>query len=579
MKKSVNLTFLCILVLIVISCHKQKRKTQQFEPTWESLNKYEIPQWYKDAKFGIFIHWGVYSVPSFNNEWYSRNMYVQGTAEFKHHREKYGDQSKFGYKDFIPMFTAKKWNPDEWAELFKSSGAKYVIPVAEHHDGFAMYASKISKWNAAEMGPKRDIVGELAKAVRKQGLIFGLSFHRAEHWWFMNGGRGYNSDVNDPKYADFYGPAQSQDLQPDSIYLKDWLARCKELVDNYHPQVFYFDWWIGQPAFKPYWRDFASYYYNKSNDWEKGVVINYKNDAYPDHTAVLDVERGKLGKKRKLHWQTDTSIGKKSWCYVEGEEYKNTSQIIHDLIDIVSKNGNLLLNIGPKPDGTIPQNIKDVLLNIGKWLRINGEGIYGTEPWLNFGEGPTKPGSGQFSDNDMANYTSEDFRFTLRGNTLYAFCMTWPRDKAVITSLGTGILKKMKVEEVSLLGCNEKLIWKQNEKALEIVLPKQKPCDAAYCFKIKLAGTAMSAIDLTNDAKDTVIAEFSLQNCLKTDLKTSAAFFVDGKLLSSKKLNLKPFSIKNVTFVYAQNQPGLYHLALVCNNDTIKSARIFMPGI
>lgn len=578
MRKSAILICLCISIAILISCSKHK-PTTKFMPTWESLKKYEVPQWYKDAKFGIFIHWGVYSVPSFGNEWYSRNMYVQGSPEFKHHREKYGDQSKFGYKDFIPMFKAEKWNPDEWAELFKQSGARYVVPVAEHHDGFSMYASKINKWNAADMGPKRDIVGELAKAVRKQGLVFGLSFHRAEHWWFMNAGKDFNSDVRDPKYTDFYGPAQSQALQPDSIYLKDWLAHCKELVDNYKPQVFYFDWWIEQPAFKPYWREFASYYYNKSIDWDKGVVVNYKNEAYPDHTAVLDIERGKLSKIRKIKWQTDTSIGKKSWGYVDGEDYKSAAQIIYDLIDIVSKNGNLLLNIGPKPDGTIPQNVKEVLLGVGKWLNINGEGIYGTEPWLRFGEGPTQPGSGQFSDNEMTNYTSSDFRFTSKGNILYAFCMNWPKDKVNINSLGNNVLKGMNVEDVSLLGSSDKLGWKQQENALEIALPKQRPCETAYCFKIKLSGTGISEIDLIHDIKDTVTAAIRLQNSTDKNWNTTTNLLVNGKSVSSQIANIKAHSIEYVSFTYAQNKPGIYNISITCCNDTAISASIFMPGI
>ncbi len=578
MKKSKTLAYLCLSLLIIISCSKHKT-TSKFEPTWESLNKYEIPQWFKDAKFGIFIHWGIYSVPSYNNEWYSRNMYVQGTPEFKHHREKYGDQSKFGYKDFIPIFKAEKWNPDEWAELFKQSGARYVVPVAEHHDGFSMYASKINKWNAKDMGPKRDVVGELAKAVRKQGLVFGLSFHRAEHWWFMNGGKEFNSDVRDPKYADFYGPAQSQASQPDSIYLKDWLARCKELVDNYQPQVFYFDWWIEQPVFKPYWRKFAAYYYNKSMEWDKGVVINYKDEAYPDHDAVLDVERGKLGKKRILHWQTDTSIGKKSWCYVDNEEYKSAAQIIYDLVDIVSKNGNLLLNIGPKPDGTIPQVIKEQLLGVGKWLCINGEGIYGTEPWLSFGEGQTKPNAGSFSDNEMTNYTSNDFRFTSKENVLYAFCMNWPKDKVIINSLGKNILKRMKVEEVSLLGSPSKLTWNQLDNALEISIPEKKPCETAYCFKIKLSGTGMSELDLTHDNKDTVIAAISLQNCTDNYWSTKVNLLVNKKTVSYKNIKLKPNGIENISFTYIQDKIGFYNISIACDNDTSKSQKILMPGI
>ncbi|MGA2611746.1 MAG: alpha-L-fucosidase, partial [Terriglobia bacterium] len=190
-----------------------------YSASWDSLEKFKVPKWYEDAKFGIFIHWGAYCVPGFDSEWYPRNMYLKDSPVFKHHLETYGPQSKFGYKDFIPMFKAEKFNADQWAELFRKSGAKYVVPVAEHHDGFPMYASDLTEWCAAKMGPKRDVVGELAAAVRKQGLHFGASSHRAEHWWFYNGGTTFDSDVNDPRYSGLYGPAQSDKVQPNNAYL------------------------------------------------------------------------------------------------------------------------------------------------------------------------------------------------------------------------------------------------------------------------------------------------------------------------------------------------------------------------
>ncbi|HTQ28164.1 MAG TPA: alpha-L-fucosidase, partial [Puia sp.] len=294
---------------------------EKFQPTWESLNTHRTPEWYRDAKFGIFIHWGVYSVPAFGSEWYPRKMYDRGSAEYKHHIETYGSQDKFGYKDFIPLFTAQHFDPVAWAALFKKSGARYVVPVAEHHDGFAMYHTDLSRWNAFNMGPKRDIIGELAAALRKEGLIFGVSSHRIEHWFFMNTGRGYASDVNDPAYADLYGPAkkESDSLTPE--YMNDWLLRSTELVNKYHPQLFWFDWWIEQPAMEPYRKSFAAYYYNQALAWGRGVVLNYKNKSFPDSAAVLDLERGKLEGIRALPWQTDDAVGYQSWGYVEGEHY------------------------------------------------------------------------------------------------------------------------------------------------------------------------------------------------------------------------------------------------------------------
>ena len=226
------------------------------------------------------------------------------------------------------MFKAEKFNPQQWIALFKKAGAKYVVPVAEHHDGFAMYKTALSKWNAFEMGPKRDIIGELAVEVRKQGLIFGLSSHRIEHWFFMNGGRRFESDVLDLKYEDFYGSAREENETPSPEYMNDWLMRNTELVNNYHPQLFWFDWWIEQPVMDPYRKSFASFYYNKGLEWNKGVVINYKNIAYPDGTAVLDIERGKLSGIRKLPWQTDDAIGNKSWGYTTDNTFNPHCSLI-----------------------------------------------------------------------------------------------------------------------------------------------------------------------------------------------------------------------------------------------------------
>ena len=339
-----------------------------FEPAWESLSRYQAPAWYLDAKFGIFIHWGLYSVPAFGSEWYPRQMYLQGTPEYQHHLATYGPHTQFGYKDFIPQFKADKFDPDHWAGLFRRAGAKFVVPVAEHHDGFAMYDSALSEWTAARMGPKRDIIGELAEAVRKQWLIFGLSSHRAEHWWFFDGGMQFDSDVQDERYAGLYGPAQPQTTQPTELFLEDWLARTCELVDKYQPQLVWFDWWIEQPYFAPWLQRFAAYYYNRGAEWGRGVAINYKLKAFPETAAVFDVERGQLSDIRYPFWQTDTAVSKNSWGYVHEQDYKTATDIIGDLCDIVSKNGALLLNIGPRPDGTIPEPEEEILLEIGRWL-------------------------------------------------------------------------------------------------------------------------------------------------------------------------------------------------------------------
>ncbi len=472
-----------ILLLAFIGASSKLKAQQRFQATWESLKTYQTPDWFKDAKFGIFIHWGVYSVPAYKNEWYPRLMYQQGSDEFKHHVETYGPQNKFGYKDFIPMFKAEKFDAGAWAALFKKSGAKYVVPVAEHHDGFAMYKTALSKWNAAEMGPKRDIIGELSQAICNQGLIFGLSSHRIEHWFFMNGGRKFDSDVNDPKYADFYGPAREENETPSPEYMNDWLLRCTELVDQYKPQLFWFDWWIEQPAMDPYRKSFASYYYNKGLEWNKGVVLNYKNVSFPEGSAVLDIERGKLTGIRELPWQTDDAVGFKSWGYIPDDSYKSAKYLITNLVDIVSKNGNLLLNIGPRSDGTIADEQQQLLLSIGKWLDVNGEAIYETRPWKTFGEGPTEVIGGSFGDDKMKPFTSADIRFTTKGDALYAIALDIPTTALNIKSLS---LKSNNgtVASVELLGSTEKIIWSQKPDALVIQPSKNYPSENAVSFKI-----------------------------------------------------------------------------------------------
>jgi len=479
-----------------------------FRPDWESLQNYKAPEWYRDAKFGIFIHWGVYSVPAFGSEWYPRMMYVEGSEEYKHHLATYGEQDKFGYKDFIPLFHAQNFDPAAWARLFKEAGAKYVVPVFEHHDGFAMYDSGVSDWTAARMGPHRDLMGDLAKAVRAEGLHLGASSHRVEHNFFLGPARAIPSDVNDPQYAAFYGPAHRRienragtPLDDDftfvsSAWADDWLARSAEIVQKYHPEVMYFDWWIGHAAVRANLARFAAFYYNTTlkNGGPVGV-INYKDFAMQENSAVLDVERGQLAAIRPLYWQTDTSVSEKSWGYIQNDTFKSPEFVIHQLVDIVSKNGNLLLNIGPRSDGTIPEEVQGVLRDVGAWLSINGEAIYGTRPWQSFGEGPTKVVEGTFHDTDTKPYTAEDFRFTKKGDVLYAIELSWPANReAVIHSLGTKALAaqaaeslpvRSKVANVVLLGPNAKLAFEQRDDGLHLQLPEQNPGKYAYAFRIQ----------------------------------------------------------------------------------------------
>ncbi len=465
-----------------------------FTTDWGNLSTVTVPEWYRDAKFGIFIHWGVYSVPAFGSEWYPRQMYIQGTPENVHQVQIHGPLTQFGYKDFIPEFKAEHFDPEAWARLFAKSGAKYVVPVFEHHDGFAMYDSDLSDWTVRKMGPHRDTAGELAKAVRAQGLHLGASSHRVEHDWFFDGGRQQPSDVNAPENAELYGPAHprldsgNDDLVRDftyasDAYLSDWLARSSEIVEKYHPDIMYFDWWIGQPSVRPYLAKFASFYYNESSHHGPVGVINYKFDAMREGAGVLDIERGQLSDIRERPWQTDTSISNKSWGYIEHDTFKSPEFVVHQLVDIVSKNGNLLMNIGPRSDGTIPDEVQQVLLKVGDWLSVNGEAIYGTRAWMIYGEGPTKVRGGSFHDVDTDHYTEHDFRFTTKAKHLYAIELAPPANReAVIHALpSSGTLT---VKAVELLGSPAPLHFEQREDGLHITMPSSTSFNYANSFRI-----------------------------------------------------------------------------------------------
>jgi alpha-L-fucosidase len=348
------------------------------------------------------------------------------------------------------------------------------------------------------MGPHRDLWGDLAKAVRAEGLHLGASSHRVEHNFFMGVGRQIRSDVNDPQNASLYGPAHNwlenhsgTPLSNDFTYVSpawthDWLARSAEIVEKYHPDLLYFDWWIGQPSVRTDLARFAAFYYNTSSKNGGTVgVINYKDWAMQPQSAVLDIERGQLGEIRQEKWQTDTSISNRSWGYIESDNFKSPQSIVQLLADVVSKNGNLLLNVGPKSDGTIPEQAQSILREIGAWLKTNGDGIYGTKPWRIYGEGPTKPAAGSFHEGDVP-YTAQDFRFTTKGGVLYAIEMVPPKGEVVIQALSADTAGQEKVESVSQLGSSG-VSFEQKADGLHVKVAAQEG-KFPVVYKIQFAG-------------------------------------------------------------------------------------------
>ncbi len=478
-------------------------KKEVYKPNWESLKNHQNPEWFLDAKFGIYCHWGPYSVPAYKTEWYSHWMYVKGNPIRAYHEKTYGTLDKFGYKDFIPMFKAEKFNADEWADLFEKAGAKFAGPVTEHADGFAMWDSKVTKWNAANMGPKRDVVGELSKSIRAHNMKFIATFHH--HWkfaWYPTWDS--STDASNPKYADLYGPKVKEGdfvspnnpshpwkepqyyPLPDEKFNREWLAKIKEVITKYQPDLIYFDNKMDLIQEKKR-IDFLTTYYNFAAKRDQAVAVTYKFHDLAEGTAIYDLERARMSEKKEFPWLTDDSIDWDSWCNVSDPHYKTTNRLIDFLIDVVSKNGGVLLNITPRADGSIPEEVKTRLIEMGQWLKLNGEAIYGTRTWDIYGEGPQKITEGHLSEKNNAEATSEDIRYTVKGDYLYATTLDWPGSSLTVHTLGTkaGILKNQ-IESVEMIGNEGKLTWIMTPDGLVVKMPENKPCDFAYVLKIKL---------------------------------------------------------------------------------------------
>ncbi len=471
--------------------------TFRYEPDWASIrSRYRVPDWFRDAKFGIFIHWGPYAVPAFMSEKYAPGIYQKGRNHggmnaYSYHREQYGEPSQFGYKDFIPMFRAEGFDAAQWAALFKRAQARYVVPVAEHHDGYAMYRSNHTRWNVVDTGPKKDTMRLLADACRAEGMKFGASSHFALNRVYFSK-QDPSWDTNDPKYQDLYWRPVAKDSMPSQEFLDHWWDRTTDIIDQYEPDVLWFDFGLDKPGFEPVHKKILAYYYNKGLEWGKGVVFqdkNFNSGSFPEDLIVLDIERGRMADIYPMPWQTDTSVGRISWGYIDNEDYKSSTYLLGELIDIVSKNGCLLLNIGPRADGTIPDEARSILEDMGSWLAANGEALFDTRPWTIYGEGPTEVSTGHHSEKQNKAFGPRDFRFTTRGDTLYAIALGWPEHGVfAVESLRTGNPQEPRcVQSVEFVDAAGAVDWQQTDTGLVLRTTGGRPGQAAYAFRIEFA--------------------------------------------------------------------------------------------
>ncbi len=501
------------LPILLLSCKQSNPKetitneeskpkiAERYTADWQSLKKHNAaPEWFQDAKFGIYFHWGVYSVPAFGNEWYPNKMYKPGTKEFEHHKKTYGDQSVFGYHHFIPKFTAENFDADQWADLFKKSGAKFAGPVAQHHDGFAMWDSKVNPWNAKNKGPKKDITGELAKALRKKEMKLITTFHHARNLqrnitnpnrldafdshYFYN--PKYHTGTKDPELGKLYGLISPKEFE------QYWYDQIVEVVDQYQPDIIWFDTWfnsIDQQKVK----EMCSYYFNNAKTNDQEVVIAYKQSDLPKEIGVKDIEQGGRRELGELPWMTDITLSNNSWCYVSGQTYKTADLVLRNMIDVVSKNGVVLLNISPKADGTIPLEQRKVLEELGDWFSKYGEAIYNTRPYSIFGFGTATAEAGEFGGQSATvAYTSDDVRLTQSkdGKTVYMMLLGKPQAGKKINYHMLSphrYYPNSDVKKITLLGTNIPVEFHSDDyRQFEITIPNAPMDELSTVFKIEL---------------------------------------------------------------------------------------------
>lgn len=496
---------LFILIILFNSCNRTPEGDKQvefkeYEPNWESLSTHEeAPQWFVDAKFGIYFHWGVYSVPEFGNEWYPRHMYKEGRKEFEHHKKTYGSQSEFGYHDFVPQFKAEHFDANEWVQLFKKSGAKFAGPVAQHHDGFAMWKSKVNPWNVYEKGPKRDITGELALAIKESDMKLITTFHHAknlqrnadnpDYWDGFNSHYPYKPEYatssKDPELSKLYGNI------PEDEFNDYWSDQIKEVVDQYSPDMIWFDSWFNFIPEKKV-QEMCAYYFNSSVKKGQNVLIGYKQSDLPKEVGVQDIEQGGRRDITERPWMTDITLSTKSWSYINGQTYKPTTMVLRNLIDVVSKNGVVLLNISPKSDGTIPQEQRKVLGEMGDWFSKYGEAIYNTKPWDLYGFGTAAAGEGHFGGQSATvEYTAADIRFTQSKDekSMYLIFLGKPTasEKVALRLLAKHrYCPHSEIKRITLLGTDVQAEYELTDENFTLTIPNAPMNELATVFKFEL---------------------------------------------------------------------------------------------
>lgn len=500
MKKIIPVCFVAALLWAAIGCTGGNQRKDLYEENWTSLSRHEpMPGWLRDGKFGVYFTWGLYTVPEAFTEWYPRAMYEEGNPVFEHHKSTYGDQSEFGYHHFVPMFTAEKFDAETWADAVKESGAVFGGLVAEHHDGYSLWKSDVNPWNTAATGPERDISGELERAIRARGLKFLATFHHARQLQrnaCEDNGGGYDSHFiyneewhtssKDAQLRLLYGNMTEEEFH------EFWFDKLKEVIDGYSPDLIYFDSWLNLIP-EEYRQRFCAYYFNRAEERGQQVGVTYKQNDFPLAVGIKDIEQGGHLEIHPVPWMTDATITFGSWSYTtDNSRIKPSSMVIHSLIDIVSKNGVLLLNGSPRADGSIPDDQRQVFREIGQWLRANGEAIYGTRPWWIHGAGSTSPILNVHGGMTTTNvFTSDDYRYTQSkdGKSLYLIFLgpLEPGKRIRIRDLAPHRYPPTTpVKKVVELETGAEVLLEQMDNAFYFTVPDIRTNDVAVVFKMML---------------------------------------------------------------------------------------------